>query len=197
MATKIRLQRHGRKRRAFYHIVVADARAPRDGRFIEKIGTYNPVSNPATIHLDVAKATQWLLAGAEPTDTVKAILSYKGANYKKHLQVGVLKGAITQEQADQKFAAWAAEKEGLIQAKRDGLSAADAQKRADAFKAEVKRKDDIAAKIIAKAAAEEAANAPAVEETTEESTEEGNVDSEATTEEATSEEAPSEETSAE
>jgi ribosomal protein S16 len=89
MATKIRLQRHGRKKRAFYHIVVADSRAPRDGRFIEKIGTYNPITNPATIELDVNKATQWLLNGAEPTDTARAILSYKGAAYKKHLQVGV------------------------------------------------------------------------------------------------------------
>ena len=154
MATKIRLQRHGRKKRAFYHIVVADSRAPRDGRFIEKIGTYNPITNPATIELDVNKATQWLLNGAEPTDTARAILSYKGAAYKKHLQVGVNKGAISQEEADKKFAAWMDEK--------------------DAMKAETQRKDNIAAKIEAKntvveeVAVEEVAEEVAVEAVAEE-----------------------------
>ena len=110
MATKIRLQRHGRKKRAFFHIVVADSRAPRDGRFIEKLGSYNPITNPATIELNVDRAAQWLLNGAQPTDTAAAILSYKGAAYKKHLQVGVNKGAITQEEADKRFAAWLEEK---------------------------------------------------------------------------------------
>jgi small subunit ribosomal protein S16 len=150
MATKIRLQRHGRKKRAFYHIVVADSRAPRDGRFIEKIGTYNPITNPATIELDVNKATQWLLNGAEPTDTARAILSYKGAAYKKHLQVGVNKGAISQEEADKKFAAWMDEKDAKVAAKKNGLADAASQKKAAAMKAETQRKDNIAAKIEAK-----------------------------------------------
>jgi small subunit ribosomal protein S16 len=150
MATKIRLQRHGRKKRAFYHIVVADSRAPRDGRFIEKIGTYNPITNPATIDLDVNKAAQWLLNGAQPTDTARAILSYKGAAYKKHLQVGVNKGAITQEDADKKFAAWMSEKDAKVEAKKSGLASTAAQIKADAMKAETKRKESIAAKIVAK-----------------------------------------------
>jgi small subunit ribosomal protein S16 len=174
MATKIRLQRHGRKKRAFYHIVVADSRAPRDGRFIEKIGTYNPITNPATIELDVNKATQWLLNGAEPTDTARAILSYKGAAYKKHLQVGVNKGAISQEEADKKFAAWMDEKDAKVSAKKNGLADAASQKKAAAMKAETQRKDNIAAKIEAKntvveevaveAAAEEVAVEAAAEE---------------------------------
>lgn len=150
MATKIRLQRHGRKKRAFYHIVVADSRAPRDGRFIEKIGTYNPITNPATIDLDVNKAAQWLLNGAQPTDTARAILSYKGAAYKKHLQVGVNKGAITQEDADKKFAVWMSEKDAKVEAKKSGLASTAAQIKADAMKAETKRKESIAAKIVAK-----------------------------------------------
>jgi small subunit ribosomal protein S16 len=170
MATKIRLQRHGRKKRAFYHIVVADSRAPRDGRFIEKIGTYNPITNPATIELDVNKATQWLLNGAEPTDTARAILSYKGAAYKKHLQVGVNKGAISQEEADKKFAAWMDEKDAKVAAKKNGLADAASQKKAAAMKAETQRKDNIAAKIEAKntvveeVAVEEVAEEVAVEE---------------------------------
>jgi len=97
MATKIRLQRHGRKKRAFFHIVVADSRSPRDGKFIEKLGSYNPITNPATIVLNVDRAAQWLIDGAQPTDTAAAILSYKGASMKKHLQVGVNKGAISQK----------------------------------------------------------------------------------------------------
>jgi len=173
MATKIRLQRHGRKKRAFYHIVVADSRAPRDGRFIEKIGTYNPITNPATIDLDVNKATQWLLNGAQPTDTARAILSYKGAAYKKHLQVGVLKGAITQEEADKKFAAWVAEKESKVEAKKSGLKDAASKAKSDAMKAETKRKEDVAARIAAKLAAAEAPaeEEAAAEEATEETTE--------------------------
>jgi small subunit ribosomal protein S16 len=165
MATKIRLQRHGRKKRAFYHIVVADQRSPRDGRFIEKIGTYNPISNPATIILDVDKAVDWLLKGAQPTDTARAILSYKGAAYKKHLQVGVNKGAITQEVADQRFNEWLNEKESKVQAKRDGLSQAAADQRATALAAEIKRKEEYAAKLQAKLAEAEAAANPAEEET--------------------------------
>jgi small subunit ribosomal protein S16 len=150
MATKIRLQRHGRKKRSFFHIVVADSRAPRDGRFIEKIGSYNPLTNPATIELDVNNAVNWLLKGATPSDTANAILSYKGANYKKHLQMGVIKGAITQEQADAKFATWMEEKNNQVQSKRDRLASEKDKKRSEAFKAEQARKDAIAAKVIAK-----------------------------------------------
>lgn len=190
MATKIRLQRHGRKKRAFYHIVVADSRAPRDGRFIEKIGTYNPVTNPATIDLDVNKATEWLLKGAEPTDTAAAILSYKGAKYKKHLQVGVNKGAITQEEADKKFGEWLAEKDNRVQAKVDNLSKARDEQRAAALKAEEAKKDAIAAKIQERLAAEAAANAPEVEATEEVSEEAAE---EVSAEEAGTEEAPAEE----
>ncbi len=191
MATKIRLQRHGRKKRAFYHIVVADSRAPRDGRFIEKIGTYNPITNPATIELDVNKATQWLLNGAEPTDTARAILSYKGAAYKKHLQVGVNKGAISQEEADKKFATWMAEKDAKVAAKKNGLADAASQKKAAAMKAETQRKENIAAKIEAKNTV--------VEEVAEEVAEEATAD-EAVADDATetpAEESASEETAAE
>ena len=106
MAVKIRLQRKGKKRKPFYHIVIADSRAPRDGRFIEKIGSYNPLTVPATIELDREKAFDWLGKGAQPTDTVRAILRLKGLGYKKHLQRGVKKGAITQEQADTQYAEW-------------------------------------------------------------------------------------------
>ena len=192
MATKIRLQRHGRKKRPFYHIVVADTRAPRDGRFIEKIGTYNPTTNPATIDLDVNKATEWLLKGAEVTDTAGAILSYKGAKYKKHLQVGVNKGSISQEDADKKFAEWLAEKDGKVQSKMDTLSKAADEKRAAALKAETEKKEARAAKIAERLAAEEAANAPTeeVSEEAEATTEEATA--EAATEEAPAEEAPSE-----
>ena len=197
MATKIRLQRHGRKKRPFYHIVVADTRAPRDGRFIEKIGTYNPTTNPATIDLDVNKATEWLLKGAEVTDTAGAILSYKGAKYKKHLQVGVNKGSISQEDADKKFAEWLAEKDGKVQSKMDTLSKAADEKRAAALKAETEKKEARAAKIAERLAAEEAANTPAEEAPSEEAeapTEEATA--EAATEEAPAEEAPSEEAEA-
>ncbi len=103
MAVKIRLQRHGRKKRPFYHIVIADARSPRDGRFIEKIGYYNPMTKPATIDLDRDKAYEWLMKGAQPTNTANAILRFKGILYKKHLMLGVKKGALTQEDADAKY----------------------------------------------------------------------------------------------
>lgn len=158
MPVKMRLQRHGRKQNAFFHLVIADSRAPRDGRFIEKIGTYNPNTNPATIDLDFDKAYGWLTKGAQPTDTVRAILSYKGILYKNHLAKGVAKGALTQEQADAKFAAWMEEKENKISAKREGLTAQES--------AEKKRKADAEAEVNAKRAAEIAAkNAPVVEET--------------------------------
>ncbi len=135
MAVKIRLARRGRKKLAKFDVIVADARAPRDGRFIEKIGTYNPLTNPATIELNDDKAFQWLMNGAQPTDTVKAMLSYRGILFRKHLQVGVIKGAIKQEEADQKLADWKQAKETKIQGKKDNLSqnkAAQAKARKEA-----------------------------------------------------------------
>lgn len=119
MAVKIRLQRYGKKGKPFYHLVIADARAARDGKFIEKIGSYNPVTIPATIDLDIEKACQWLKNGAQPTDTARSILSYKGVMIRRHLQIGVEKGAITQEVADTKFNAWVLEKENKISAKAE------------------------------------------------------------------------------
>lgn len=121
MPAKIRLQRHGRKRYAYYHIVVADSRAPRDGRYIERIGSYNPNTNPATIDLDFDKALSWLNKGAQPTDTVRAILSYKGVLYMKHLLGGVAKGAFPEEEAERRFKVWITEKESKIQSKKDRL----------------------------------------------------------------------------
>ncbi|MBL7804584.1 MAG: 30S ribosomal protein S16 [Saprospiraceae bacterium] len=115
MAVKLRLQRKGRKKAPFYHIVVADSRSPRDGRFIEKIGTYNPLTVPATIELNRDSAYEWLMKGAQPTDTVNAILRFKGVLLKKHLQLGVTKGAITQEQADERLNKWLEQKETRIQ----------------------------------------------------------------------------------
>lgn len=113
---KIRLARRGRKKLAMYDVVVADARAPRDGRFIEKLGTYNPLTVPAKIELNNDRAFHWLMQGAQPSDTVKAMLSFRGVMLKKHLQIGVLKGALTQEQADSKLADWMEEKEQKVQA---------------------------------------------------------------------------------
>jgi len=136
MPVKIRLQRHGKKGKPFYWVVAADSRAKRDGRFLEKIGTYNPNVNPAIIDVDVDKAVAWLQNGAQPTDTARAILSYKGAMLKKHLLGGVEKGALTQEQADAKFQAWLEEKEAKIQGKAEGLAKAEAEAKAKALEAE-------------------------------------------------------------
>ncbi len=153
MPVKIRLQRHGKKGAAFFHIVIADGRAPRDGKFIEKIGTYNPTTNPATINLDADKALSWLNNGAQPTDTCRAILSYKGVMYKNHLQGGVRKGALTQEQADAKFAKWLSEKEAKISGKVDKLANAKKDAYKNRMAAEAAAKEAKAAKIAAKAAA--------------------------------------------
>lgn len=166
MPVKMRLARHGRKRYAYYHIVVADSRAPRDGRYIERIGTYNPNTDPATIDLDFDKAYDWLVKGAQPTDTVKAILSYKGVLYKKHLMGGVKKGAFDEAEAEKRLESWIAEKEAKIQAKIDRLAgdaAAEAQKQLDAEK---KINEDRAAAIAARDAelAAEAQAAAAEEE---------------------------------
>ena len=136
MSVKIRLQRHGKKGKPFYWVVAADARSKRDGKFLEKIGTYNPNTNPATIDLNIEKAAQQLHNGAQPTDTARAILSYTGALLKHHLDGGVRKGALTQEQADAKLAAWLDEKAGKVDAKKSGLSKAEADAKAKAFKAE-------------------------------------------------------------
>jgi len=118
MSVKIRLQRRGRKKLPLYHIVIADSRSPRDGRFIENIGSYNPLTKPAQIEIDRDKAFDWLMKGAEPTDTVRAILKFKGVMYRKHLNRGVAKGAMTQEEADTKYQAWIDEKESKIASRR-------------------------------------------------------------------------------
>ncbi len=152
MSVKIRLARRGRKKQAIYDVVVADARAPRDGRFIEKIGTYNPNTNPASININNERALTWLLNGAQPTDTVKAMLSYRGIMLKKHLQIGVLKGAISQEQADEKFSTWLEEKDAKIVSKSDKLAASKADVRAKALAAEVAKNQ---ARVDAKQAKED------------------------------------------
>ncbi len=136
MPVRIRLQRHGKKGKPFYWVVAADSRSKRDGRFLEKIGTYNPNTNPATIDLDVDVAVQWLQNGAQPSDTARAILSYKGALLKNHLIGGVKKGAITEEQADAKFNAWLEEKSSKIGGKVDGLAKAQEDAKAKALEAE-------------------------------------------------------------
>ena len=150
MSVKIRLQRHGKKGKPFYWVVAADARSKRDGKFLEKIGTYNPNTNPATIDLNLESAVQWLHNGAQPTDTARAILSYKGALLKHHLDGGVRKGALTQEQADAKLAAWLDEKANKVDTKKAGLSKADEAAKAKALKAE---KEANAKRIAAQAEA--------------------------------------------
>jgi ribosomal protein S16 len=150
MAVKIRLQRHGKKGKPFYHVVVADSRAPRDGKFIERIGSYNPNTNPATIDLNFEKALDWLNKGAQPTDTTRAILSYKGVLYKKHLLGGVKKGAFDEAAADAKFEEWLGAKEAKIQGKVDGLTQSKEEARKAALAAEAKKKAEIAAAIEAK-----------------------------------------------
>ena len=168
MSVKIRLARRGRKKQAIYDVVVADARAPRDGRFIEKLGTYNPNTNPASININNERALTWLLNGAQPTDTVKAMLSYRGVMLKKHLQIGVLKGAISQEQADAKFNAWLSEKDTKIEGKKDQLAAAKADARKAALAAETAKNQARIDAIKAREAAAVVAAEPAVEEIEEE-----------------------------
>ncbi|CAA0238223.1 30S ribosomal protein S16 [Tenacibaculum maritimum] len=161
MPVKIRLQRHGKKGKPFYWVVAADSRAKRDGRFLEKIGTYNPNTNPATIELDVDSAVKWLQNGAQPTDTARALLSYKGALLKNHLAGGVRKGALTEEQAAAKFEAWLEEKEGKVSTKETDLAKAKEAAKAKALEAE---------KAVNEARI--AAAVPAVEEESEATTEE-------------------------
>ncbi|MDE6720729.1 MAG: 30S ribosomal protein S16 [Bacteroidaceae bacterium] len=167
MATKIRLQRHGRKNYAFYSIVIANAQAPRDGRFIEKIGTYNPNTNPATIDLNFERALYWVLVGAQPTDTVHSILSKEGVYLKKHLLGGVKKGAFDEAAAETKFSAWKAEKEAKAQKAADKMAADKVADKKARLAAEKKVNEALAAKIAEKKAAAAAAEveAPAEEAT--------------------------------
>ncbi|MFN8323247.1 MAG: 30S ribosomal protein S16 [Chitinophagales bacterium] len=168
MAVKIRLQRHGRGKRPFYHIVAADSRSPRDGKYIERIGDYNPLTKPATIHVDIDRAVDWLVKGAEATDTVNAIFKYKGILYKKHLLRGVAKGSFTLEVAEQKFAQWVDEHKNKV---------LDHQKKHHKDKAEISAKlleqeqkkaaDREAKRQAALAAAQEAAKEEAPAENTE------------------------------
>ena len=175
MSVKIRLQRHGKKGKPFYWIVAADARAKRDGKFLEKLGTYNPNTNPATIDLSIDDAVRWLQNGAQPTDTARAILSYKGAMLKNHLAGGVKKGAFTEEQAEEKFKVWSDGKNGLVDAQKETLAKAEAEIKAKAIAAEkevnAKREAD-AAEAEASAKAEEVAAQAAAEVTEEASNEE-------------------------
>ena len=180
MSVKIRLQRHGKKGKPFYWVVAADARSKRDGKYLEKIGTYNPNTNPATIEINLDSAVQWLHNGAQPTDTARAILSYKGALLKHHLDGGVRKGALTQEQADAKLATWLEAKTGKVDAKKDGLSKAQEAVKAKAFKAEqvanakrlaaaaqaeVEATQEEVAEEVTETVEEVVAETPAVEET--------------------------------
>ena len=188
MPVRIRLQRHGKKGKPFYWIVAADARSKRDGKFLEKLGTYNPNTNPATINLDVDGSVKWLHNGAQPTDTARAILSYKGVLMKKHLLDGVKKGAFDEAEAEKRFTAWLEEKEAKVQAKRDGLSKAEAEAKAQALAAE----KEVNEKRIASQQPE-----PEVEEVAEEATAEAEAPVEAAAEEAPAvEEAPATEDAA-
>ncbi len=191
MATKIRLQRHGRKKAPFYHIVVADVNAPRDGKFIERLGIYNPTTVPAQINIDVNKAVAWMQKGAEPTTTVNAILRYKGVLYKNHLLRGVKKGAFSMEVAEQKFEEWVKSHEGSVKEHvRKVEDSIASKKAAEVARINNKRLEE-AAKIAAakKAAEEEAAAAAAAENAVEEAVTENPV-----TDTAESVETPTEET---
>ena len=169
MATRIRLQRHGKKGKPVYHIVIADQRSPRDGRYIEKIGLYNPNVNPAVIDINFDKSVEWVMKGAQPSDTVKAILSYKGVYMKKHLLVGVEKGAFDENEAQNRFDKWIADKEAKISDKKSNLdkenqAAKKAKLEAEKLYNEEKAKA-IKEKLNAEAAAQAAEEAPATEET--------------------------------
>jgi len=189
MAVKIRLARRGRKKLAMYDVVVADARAPRDGRFIEKIGTYNPNTDPATIKIDEQKAFDWVMKGAQPTDTVRAMLSYRGVMYRKHLQVGVNKGALTQEEADKKLQSWLEGKDAQIQDKVESLNAARDEERRKRLEAEAKVKEARAEELRKRQEEAEAelkaqAEAARADQEAAEGQEEGGEESEGETKEA-------------
>ena len=176
MPVKIRLQRHGKKGKPFYWIIAADARAPRDGKYLDKIGIYNPNTNPATIELDVDGAVKWLQNGAQPTDTARAILSYKGVLMKNHLVGGVRKGALTEEQAEEKFQSWLEEKEGKVSAKKEDLSKEQEAAKQKALEAEKE------ANAKREAAAKEAADAEAAAQEAAAKTEEGEPEADVTKE---------------
>jgi len=161
MPTRIRLQRKGKKGQPYYHIVVADQRSPRDGKYIDRIGAYDPGQNPAFIEIDRNKALDWMQKGAQPTDTCRAILSYTGLVYKNHLLNGVKKNAFTQEEADRRFDIWMNEKTTKIEAKRSNLGQAAEKATKDRIAAETKKAEEIAAKLSAKLAAAQAAAMPA------------------------------------
>lgn len=185
MATKIRLQRFGKKGKPFYHVVVADSRAPRDGKFIERLGSYNPNTNPATVSIDFDKTLDWLNKGAQPTDTARAILSYRGVLYKKHLMGGVKKGAFDEATADARFQEWLAGKEEQINNKKKNIADATSESKKSALAAESKKKEAKAAAIVAK-------NTPPAEES-EETTEEVADEVSTEVEDPASEETPNEE----
>lgn len=193
MPVRIRLQRHGKKGKPFYWVVAADNRSPRDGRYLEKLGIYNPNTNPATVEINIDNCVKWLENGAQPSDTARTLLSYRGVMLKHHLNGGVRKGAFSAEEAEKKFEAWLQEKEAKIQAKVDGLSNAEAEAKAAALAAEKavneKRMADAAAAEAEEAATDEA---PAEEVIAEEAPAE-----EVAVEEAPAEEAPAEEVTAE
>lgn len=149
MPVKIRLQRHGRKGQPYFHIVAADARSPRDGKYIERLGFYNPNTNPATIEVDVDSAAEWLVNGAQPTDTARAILSYKGVLYKNHLMRGVKKGAFSEEEAEKRFNAWMEQKQEKIEAKQKGIDTASDTARKERLAAETEKSKARAAAIAA------------------------------------------------
>ena len=197
MPVKIRLQRHGKKGKPFYWIVAADARSKRDGKYLEKLGTYNPNFNPAQIEINVDGTVKWLQNGAQPTDTAKSILSYKGVMLKNHLIGGVRKGALTEEQAEAKFQAWLEEKNAKVDAKKGDLvkaNEAEAAKKLEAEKATNEARIAAAAPVVEEAAAEEAA---AEEVVAEEVVAEEAAAEEAAAEEAVAEEAAAEEVAAE
>ena len=193
MPVKIRLQRHGKKGKPYYWIVAADSRSKRDGKYLEKLGAYNPNTNPATIELNVDGAVTWLQNGAQPTDTARAILSYKGALLKNHLSIGVNKGALTEEEAEKKFNAWLDEKASKIDSKKEGLAKAKAEAKAKALEAE-KVANEARTAVVAEDIAEEVvAEEAAAEETTTEET----VAEETTTDEEVAEETVAEKTTTE
>ncbi|HBH05398.1 MAG TPA: 30S ribosomal protein S16 [Flavobacteriales bacterium] len=168
MPVKLRLQRHGKKGKPYYHIVVADARSKRDGRYIEKLGFYNPNTNPASLEIDFDRALYWLQSGAQPTDTCRAILSYKGVLLKNHLDRGVKKGALTEEQANARFEKWMEEKAGKIDAKSNSIAKDAEALRKELLKAEAAVKEKKAAEYAAKnaeLAAEVEAEAAEAEDT--------------------------------
>lgn len=187
MATKIRLARHGRKQRAFYHIVVADSKAPRDGKFIEKIGTYNPNTQPAIVDLDIDRAVAWMDNGAQPTDTARAILKLKGVVYKRHLLRGVKLGVVKEEEVEAKFNEFVEARNNKEQGKYDKIEAEKAAKAK--AEAEAKAKAEAEAKAAEEAAAKAEAEAKAAEEAAEEAEEEAPAAEAEGTEEAAEESA--------